>query len=103
MPRWKSSSRGALSSTSIDMSRSLPRSHSPPAQTATMRRPVEPTVSTHHFHVPASRRSRLVYGRPGQKTAMTALVDELKARGSQRARSPSMNNEEPIQVNIHKQ
>jgi hypothetical protein len=41
---------------------------------------------------------QLVYGRGGQKTAMTALVDELRSRPPCRTRSPSMNNEEPIQV-----
>ncbi len=44
------------------------------------------------------RPEQLVYGRGGQKTAMTALVDELRSRPPCRTRSPSMNNEEPIQV-----
>ena len=99
IPRWKSSSRGALSATSLDFSRSLPRSHSPGSNTTTttMRKPIEPSVSSQHFHLP-TRKKRMVYGRPGQKTGMTVLVNEMKARAPCRSRSPSMNNEEPIQV-----
>ncbi|XP_023321737.1 uncharacterized protein LOC111696374 [Eurytemora carolleeae] len=99
IPRWKSSSRGALSATSLDFSRSLPRSHSPGSNTTTttMRKPIEPSVSSQHFHLP-TRKKRMVYGRPGQKTGMTVLVNEMKARAPCRSRSPSMNNEEPIQL-----
>lgn len=59
-------------------------------------------VFLQHFHVPAGggRRSRHIYGRPGHKSAMSKLVDELQSSAPSRARSPSMNNEEPIQVRI---
>ncbi len=107
MPRWKSGSRGVISAgaSSVELYRSLPRSHSPTSSGGggtTMRRPIEPSVSIQHFHVPSSghtQRRRLVYGRPGQKTAMSVLVEEMKARSRTiKERSPSMNNEEPIQV-----
>jgi len=98
IPRWKSSSRGALSAYSIDMTKSLPRSHSPTSSSCNtmMRRPIEPSISMHHFHVPTNRRKRLVYGRPGQKTGMRALADEMKA--SRTVSTPGINNEEPIQL-----
>ena len=87
----------------MELYRSLPRSHSPTFanSTATMRKPIEPSVSIQHFHIPSSQRRRLVYGRPGQKTAMSALAEEMRARGrAVKEKSPSMNNEEPIQVKI---
>ena len=107
MPRWKSGSRGVISAgaSSVELYRSLPRSHSPTSSGGggtMMRRTIEPSVSIQHFHVPSSghtQRRRLVYGRPGQKTAMSVLVEEMKARSRTiKERSPSMNNEEPIQV-----
>jgi len=108
------SSRGALSVTSVDnVSRSLHRpyspgsalrAHSPVSEPySTMRRQVEPGdryKSSQHFHLPAGRRTttRLTYGRPGTRTAMTQLVDQIKTSTVNRPRSPSMNNEEPIQL-----
>jgi len=111
------SSRGALSVTSVDtMSRSIHRPHSPGSALrghspvsepySTMRRQVEPydryksSQNIQHFHLPAGRKTttRLTYGRPGTRTAMTQLVDQIKTRTMSRPRSPSMNNEEPIQL-----
>jgi len=111
-------SRGALSVTSVDnVSRSLHRpcspgsglrAHSPVSEPyPTLRRQVEPydryksSQNIQHYHLPAGPRSaaRLVYGRPGTKTAMTRLVEEIKtSTTTTRPRSPAMNNEEPIQL-----
>jgi len=110
-------SRGALSVTSVDnVSRSLHRpyspasglrSHSPVSEPyTTLRRQVEPydryksSQNMQHFHLPAGRRttSRLTYGRPGTRTAMTQMVEQIKTSNTARPRSPSMNNEEPIQL-----
>jgi len=110
-------SRGALSVTSVDnMSRSLHRPYSPAAGLrahspvsepySTLRRQVEPydryksSQNMQHFHLPAGRRttSRLTYGRPGTRTAMTQMVEQIKTSNTARPRSPSMNNEEPIQL-----
>lgn len=73
-----------------------------------LKKPVEPydkykeskKVHVQHFHLPSSeRRGRMmVYGRPGHRTAMTVMVDQLQSQSQSRARSPSMNNEEPIQL-----
>ena len=64
-----------------------------------MRKPIEPSVSIQHFHIPSNQRRRLMYGRPGQKTAMSVLVEEMKSQSrSIKEKSPSMINEEPIQV-----
>jgi len=71
-----------------------------------MRRQVEPydryksSQNMQHFHLPAGRKSttRLTYGRPSTRTAMTQLVDQIKTSAVSRPRSPSMNNEEPIQL-----
>lgn len=66
----------------------------------TLKRPVEPgdryksTSSVHHFHIPGPA-PRLVYNRPGTRTAMSRLVEQF-SNTSPRTRSPSMNNEEPI-------
>lgn len=111
------SSKGALSVTSVDnVSRSLHRpyspgsalrAHSPVSEPySTMRRQVEPydryksSQNMQHFHLPAGRKTttRLTYGRPGTRTAMTQLVDQIKTSTVNRPRSPSMNNEEPIQL-----
>eukprot|EP00092_Neocalanus_flemingeri_P088575 GFUD01111932.1.p1 GENE.GFUD01111932.1~~GFUD01111932.1.p1 ORF type:complete len:418 (+),score=120.36 GFUD01111932.1:59-1312(+) len=107
----------ALSVTSVDnVSRSLHRPHSPGSALrahspvsepySTMRRQVDPydryksSQNMQHFHLPAGRKTttRVTYGRPGTRTAMTQLVDQIKTRPISRPRSPSMNNEEPIQL-----
>lgn len=57
-----------------------------------------------HFHLPGDggRKKRILYGRPGTRTAMSQLVDQIRGSGAgsslARARSPSMNNEEPISL-----
>jgi len=111
------SSRGAISTNSVDtMPRSLHRPHSPGSALrahspvsepySTLRRQVEPydryksSQTIQHFHLPAGRRTttRMTYGRPGTRTAMTQLVEQIKTSSMSRPRSPSMNNEEPIQL-----
>jgi len=68
----------------------------------TLRRAVEPgdryksSSSIQHFHIP-SPAPRVVYSRPGTRTAMGKLVEQF-GNSTPRARSPSMNNEEPIQL-----
>jgi len=118
----RATSRGALSVTSVDNvhrnghishrphspgSGFGLRAHSPVSEPySTMRRPVEPydryksSQNIQHFHVPSGRRSnvRLTYGRPGTRTAMSQLVDQMKASSTSRPHSPTMNNEEPIQL-----
>jgi len=74
---------------------------------STLRRQVEPgerpltkggaSCSMQHFHVPAERKRKLVYGRPANRTAMSQLLEQFRGSGVEsRARSPSMNNEEVI-------
>ena len=113
------SSKGALSMSSVHTSsrRHLPRPTSsqslrPPCHTPVMephnnlRRQVEPydkikdVGNVQHFHLPLGhqRNSRFIYNRTGQKSGMNQLVNNIRINSQPRPRSPSMNNEEPIQV-----
>lgn len=75
---------------------------------STLKRTLEPgdknvKSAVQHFHLPNRRTgNRHLYGRPGTRTAMSQLVEQIQGSGTgsslARARSPSMNNEEPIQL-----
>merc|ERR1719234_2494675 len=101
-----SSSRALSQAYSTDLTSSgrfLNRTSSPSCQRETpLRRPLEPgdryksTSSVQHFHIPAPT-PRMVYTRPSNRTAMGRLVERF-GTPPPRTRSPSMNNEEAIEL-----
>ncbi|KAF0299608.1 Actin-binding LIM protein 2 [Amphibalanus amphitrite] len=69
-----------------------------------LRRPIEPydkPPKSPHFHRPPSGAGssgrRMVFGRPGSRSGMQALVNQMESE-TPRPRSPYMNNEEPIEL-----
>ena len=114
------SSRGALSMQSVHTSsrRQLARPvssnslrpHTPVIdQHNNLRRPVEPydkikDQGLQHFHLPQAggrgASARILYNRSAGRGAMNKMVQSIQTNVQPRPRSPSMNNEEPIQVEI---
>lgn len=114
------SSRGALSMQSVHTSsrRQLTRPvssnslrpHTPVIeQHNNLRRPVEPydkikdQGGLQHFHLPQAggrASARILYNRSGGRGAMNKMVQSIHSNVQPRSQSPSMNNEEPIQVKI---
>jgi len=102
-----SSSRALSQAYSTDLTSSgrfLNRTSSPSCQRETpLRRPLEPgdryksTSSVQHFHIPTAPTPRMVYSRPSNRTAMGRLVERF-GTPPPRTRSPSMNNEEAIEL-----
>jgi len=111
------SSKGALS---VNSNHTSSRRHLPRPTSSTSLRPQTPVVEPHnnlrrqvepydkikdhsvvqHFHIPLGhqRNSRFSYNRSGQKGGMSQLVHNIQQNSQTRSRSPSMNNDEPIQL-----
>ena len=57
-----------------------------------------------HFHLPQAggrgASARILYNRSAGRGAMNKMVQSIQTNVQPRPRSPSMNNEEPIQVEI---
>ena len=114
------SARGALSMQSVHTSsrRQLTRPvssnslrpHTPVLEPHNnLRRPVEPydkikdQGGLQHFHLPQAggrANARILYNRSGGRGGMKQMVENIQTNAQPRPRSPSMNNEEPIQVNM---
>ena len=114
------SSRGALSMQSVhtssrrQLSRPLSsnslRPHTPVIeQHNNLRRPVEPydkikdQGGLQHFHLPKAggqASARILYNRSGGRGGMNKMVQNIQNNVQPRPRSPSINNEEPIQVKL---
>lgn len=112
------SSRGALSMQSVhtssrrQLSRPLSsnslRPHTPVIeQHNNLRRPVEPydkikdQGGLQHFHLPKAggqASARILYNRSGGRGGMNKMVQNIQNNVQPRPRSPSINNEEPIQL-----
>jgi len=111
------SSKGALS---MNSNHTSSRRHLPRPTSSTSLRPQTPVIEPHnnlrrqvepydkikdhsvvqHFHLPMGhqRNSRFSYSRSGQKGGMSQLVNNIQQNSNTRSRSPSMNNDEPIQM-----
>merc|ERR1712062_271566 len=72
-----------------------------------LRRPVEPydkikdQGGLQHFHLPQAggrANARILYNRSGGRGGMKQMVENIQTNAQPRPRSPSMNNEEPIQM-----
>lgn len=90
--------------TPLDITRIYTQSYLTDAPNSGLRRPIEPydkPPKSPHFHRPPSgingSARRSMSARPGSRSAMQALVDQIES-GTPRPRSPYMNNEEAIEL-----